>query len=560
MVTAALRQPILRHWQPRLAGKLLIVGLWAFVFSSVFQLFWSVPAYAQVSRVPCDEAYLKTLPVPKPKLHRVVQLVNCSDQTLLGTANAAHNSESPPTAVFPRDKTWVMLPYGSPGNKNVLTIDIPAAWEGTDNKTPQEKGSGPNFWARTGCRYDETNGIALCETGGCGSFYDCSKALKGPPAGATLAEWTFYQQKMSASGTTDYQDFPDISAVNGANLTIDIQPVGSQTTNPVLPNDPQWLAQNYPLTLHGADLRSPGEGLGQCPPDFQLKRSELTGINATTPGQTIFGFVIVKNNGQPQGGDGIVACFSNCGQYEFPLTPSADCLDSEAKCHLWKAFCLNAPASAYGKSCTTDKDCLYEDPITGKKIDYGIACFDNGTTTECAGRGFIKNATCDPNVCTFQYGYLGSKAWQPPYKQWVPNVTTDKSAGIGDDTVHEVMRKAYTWPNDPQVYGGDAPVYRILFAPGGTPGTSPITPSEEGIPLCSSLPEIYGYASQFSGFSSDKCTKPCDGTVNPQCPGFNPPAPKFGLAYPNATTAHPWGCSVDPSSGVGNNGVICRWR
>jgi hypothetical protein len=37
------------------------------------------------------------------------------------------------------------------------------------------------------------------------------------------------------------------------------------------------------------------------------------------------------------------------------------------------------------------------------------------------------------------------------------------------------MRKAYTWPNDPQVYGGDAPLYRIVFAPGGT--NVPITPS-----------------------------------------------------------------------------------
>jgi hypothetical protein len=29
-----------------------------------------------------------------------------------------------------------------------------------------------------------------------------------------------------------------------------------------------------------------------------------------------------------------------------------------------------------------------------------------------------------------------------------------------------VLPKAYTWPNDPQVYGGDATAYRIIFAPG----------------------------------------------------------------------------------------------
>jgi hypothetical protein len=115
MVDATARQPILHHWRPHFAGKFLIVGLWAFVFSSVTQLFWSVPIYAQVTGAPCDEAYLKTLPVPTPSLHRVVQLVNCSDQTLLGTANAAHNSESSPTPVLPREGTWVMLPYGSPG-------------------------------------------------------------------------------------------------------------------------------------------------------------------------------------------------------------------------------------------------------------------------------------------------------------------------------------------------------------------------------------------------------------------------------------------------------------
>jgi hypothetical protein len=85
--------------------------------------------------------------------------------------------------------------------------------------------------ARTGCRYDTTNGIAQCETGGCSSFYDCSKALKGPPAGATLAEWTFDQQK-----GTDHQDFPDISAVNGVNLNMDIQPVGGSTTASCAPN------------------------------------------------------------------------------------------------------------------------------------------------------------------------------------------------------------------------------------------------------------------------------------------------------------------------------------
>jgi hypothetical protein len=147
------------------------------------------------------------------------------------------------------------------------------------------------------------------------------------------------------------------------------------------------------------------------------------------------------------------------------------------------------------------------------------------------------------------------------------DVTSDESACIGDDTVHEVMRKAYTWPNDPQVYGGDAPFYRIIFAPGGT--DVPITPSvgqipggsrESGIPLCSTLPDIYNYVSQYSGPGSTKCDKPCDVPVNSQCPGFKPPAATFGIAYPGATTAHPWACNFDPKGGGGNNGVICRWN
>jgi hypothetical protein len=69
----------------------------------------------------------------------------------------------------------------------------------------------------------------------------------------------------------------------------------------------------------------------------------------------------------PAVGDGTVACFSNCGRYEFPKVPAAGCSDSDANCHLWKAFCLNAPASAYGKSCTTDRDCYYNG------TNYGIA-------------------------------------------------------------------------------------------------------------------------------------------------------------------------------------------
>jgi hypothetical protein len=418
---------------------------------------------------------------------------------------------------------------------------------------------------RTGCRYDVAIGIAQCETGGCSGFYDCSKALLGPPAGATLAEWTFYQPT-TVGGNTYYLDHPDISAVNGVNLNLDIQPVGGSPSNPTSPSDPQWLAENYPLTEHGADLRTSGDALGQCPAAFQLKRSDLTGVT-TTPGQALYAFVIADGAGTPQDptGDSITGCFSNCGRYEFPKTPAADCSDTKAdsSCFLHQTFCLYLPADAniYGKACQTDADCAY------KGVNYGIACWDNGNGKPvCSGRGFIKNASCDPNVCTFQYGFQGSKAWQPPYAQCT-SVVAGSDTCIGDDTVHEVMRKAYTWPNDPQVYGGDAPLYRIVFAPGGT--GIPITPSvgqadrqstDSGIPLCSALPINYGYEAQYSGSGSTMCNKPCDVPANSLCPGFKPPAASFAVAYPGATAASPWACNFNPKGGGGNNGVICRWQ
>jgi hypothetical protein len=236
------------------------------------------------------------------------------------------------------------VPAGAPANSNVLTIDIPQGWENTSPKGS----TGPNFWVRTGCHYDVGAGIAQCETGGCSGIYDCSKALLGPPAGATLAEWTFYQPT-TINGTTYYLDYPDISAVNGVNLNLDIEPVGGSAANPINANDPQWLAQNYPLTENGADLRTPGQALGQCPDAFQLKRSDLTGVTTppTPPGQALYAFVIADANGTPQdpAGDSILGCFSNCGRYEFPSTPDADCSDTnpDSTCFLHKASVSTCP-------------------------------------------------------------------------------------------------------------------------------------------------------------------------------------------------------------------------
>ena len=78
--------------------------------------------------------------------------MNCSDQVLLGAANASRAANQPPWPVFPQEGTWVMQPFNknNPTDySNVLTIDIPPQWYGQ-----HEGGNTGNFWARTGCRYD----------------------------------------------------------------------------------------------------------------------------------------------------------------------------------------------------------------------------------------------------------------------------------------------------------------------------------------------------------------------------------------------------------------------
>jgi hypothetical protein len=352
--------------------------------------------------------------------------------------------------------------------------------------------------------------------------------------------------------------------VDGANLNLDIQPVGSTPHDPFdtppdwsLPKNPpkghdiQWLAEQYPLTVHGQDLRNDAAcnvatGLkGCCPPAFRLKRSTLTTGNP-------FGFVIVDKPGHPVGGDSTVACFSNCAKYEFPSAPKIGCDESDPNCFNWEAFCLGDP-SKYGQACTKDSDC-----------EVGASCYNNPGSAKnltCEGRAFIKAASCPGNVCTYPYDYIDTvtdpptkfTSTQPPFGN-CSDVTSDPSLCIGDDTVHRVMPKAYTWPNDPQVYGGDAPVYRVIFAPGGTT-LKPARIASTAIPACSSLPAIYGYATQYGGPTSG--TKPCDNTVNLNGAIFavanaNPHGSK------DPTGLNDWACDPDPT-GSNNQGVVCRW-
>ncbi len=490
----------------------------------------------------CLAALPSAVPTPIAPSHRVVQLVNCSDQTLLGTANAAFQNQKPPTAVLPREGTWVLLKAGSPSNQNVLTIDIPPEWEDTKCApgAPVCTAGGPRLWARTGCRYDIASDRAQCETGGCSGVYDCSKAHLGAGVGTTVSEWTFYEPVQNGAGTIKYfKDSPDVSSVDGTNLNLDIEPVGGSPHDPFDAgggHDIQWLAEQYPLTVHGDDLRASN----RCIDNFRLMRSDLTSGNP-------YGFVIEDNDGKPLGGDATIACFSNCAKYAFPSPPAAGCDDSDhnSACYLWKVFCLGDP-SQYGKKCTTDSDCTV-----------AAGCWDVHDPTSkvnltCQGRAFIKNATCPSDVCTYPYGYVdptnGQKFYstQPPFGQ-CSDANPSASACIGDDTMHEVMRKSYTWPNDPQTYGDDALLYRVIFSPGGNP--VPITPAGP-IPVCSALPTIYGYATQYGGPGSGD--KPCDISVNQN-------GAVFAVAHPNADVQHPWGCDLPPT-GAGDEGVVCRWK
>jgi hypothetical protein len=451
-----------------------------------------------------------TLPVPTPLPGRyVVQLVNESDVTLLAAADAAHVAGQPPRAVLPREGTWI-LPA-----KGVLTIDIPLEWEST---IPQ--GSlGPVFWARTGCRYSEEHDLAQCETGDCGGVYDCSKKGLTPPGPKSLSEWTFRDANGNAA--------PDISVVDGVNLTMDVVPLGQFSPAAVPPVNPAfWLGPaNLPLSKCGQDLR------GSCPPEFQLRRNQLT-------------FFV---DGSP-GGDDVVGCFSNCGQYKFQGTltgacpqgfrcagePLLTCNDDpkvDPVCYFWKTFCAVVPPGdpdhIYGRACNMDADC----PQNG-------ACWDNGLPQKsCQPRAFNENPDCPPDVCTNQYSE--DKTFQPPFGlcSEVTAPVGDPSGCIGEDTFHEVLPRGLTWPNDPETYYSDAKIFRIVFAPGGT--SVPITDSQK-IGPCSALPPQYDFA---------KAKVDCASAINAGAP--------FAGARPPSTAPGLWDCNI--GDGVATTGVLCAW-
>jgi hypothetical protein len=604
---AAPRKAIRYRSLTQLIGMALVVIL-AVGFSSALQLFWSVDAHAadlcptnpnvkDLCASPTDKCLQAALKVNLTPLdptinHRVLELVNCSTKaTLLGASNAAQNKGSAPTSVLPREGTWEMAPFdpGDTQHLNVLVIDVPPAWENTKcGHTQREREEcekngvvGPRVWGRTGCRYDVNFDWAQCETGGCSGRYDCSAAKQNSSTGTTVSEWTLYEPVKSGSGDISYfKDSPDISAVDGVSINMDIRPVGGCPRNPfdyvdlTRIYDAGWINQNCPLVVYGEDLRGlDSAGNPRCTPaNFQFKRSDLTG--KATPD---YRFVEVDKNGNPIGGDSTIGCFSNCGRYAWPTAPAINCPDlpqsplptdnkltvaqRSTRCYRWKVLCAGDPANytpTYQTVCGTgDNPDNYDDSLCPA---LGSCWYNPGsvdTNGRCNARAFIKNPDpkyadnggCDPAVCTFPYLFKNPITYpitkrpdystQPPFGHCSDLPGAD--ACIGDDTMHQVMRKAYTWPNDPQVYGGNADAYQIVLAPGDTKAS--ITASGP-VPFCDDAVfqgAPYQYASQHT-----LCKNSIDyGAI-------------FNVAKPVSGT-NLWSCDIDPT-GSGNEGVLCRWR
>lgn len=396
-----------------------------------------------------------------------VELVNGTSEGLLAGADG-------PTPVLPAEGRW----HFGPGE--TLTIHIPNAWKHTQGNAHV---NGPRFWVRTGCAYDVATDKAQCETGDCGGHYDCSRAGLAGVAPASLAEFCF-----ECGGGLDYYD---VSLVDGYNLSVDIEPLPPHpATQPGDPGSPFWCrggqAGGSPLCRAGADLRA------ACPGAFALRRSQLAQYVPGTP-------------------DAVIACFSNCGRYEYPTAPAADCGGAggvaDPKCPAWRKYCCQS--AKYGHPCGTDADC-----------DFGGACW-NGV---CSCRAYYRDMSCPPSVCTNPGG-----AAQPPPQQ------CEAPECIGDDTVHKICPRAYTWPNDPQTYSCRSKGYRITFGPGwGSAAKFPLTPAGP-IPRCSDLPAAYFDEAKASALCGSKGTYGCAKTI------------RSGLS---------WDCDVDDS---GCGGVLCRW-
>lgn len=512
------RPGILRQSQARLAHK----SIWI-ILTMLLGILLPANLAAQPRR--------RSVPPPTPLPgQNVVQVVNESNVTVLLAAFG-------PTVVEPREGTWVLLPSGA------LTLDIPKEWQNTTASGSR----GPRIWVRTGCRYDTAADRAQCETGDCGGKYDCGKAGLAGVAPVTISEFCF--DCFPSTAPAQILNYWDVSAVDGVSITMNIKPLKTaqfpfSERNPYSPPDAFWC-QSYPdyETYHpnsiaGEDLRA----ADRCPANFRLTRSTL-------------GTFIQGGTGNP---NDVVACFSNCGKYEYPTAPAANCTDaSDPRCSAWRQYCCQATDYG-GEACTPGTStCAFGDHkcvpngndatkghCPGKscrqdsECSFGGACW-NGT---CACRGFVLKQPCSPDVCT----NVELPASEPSFglcSQTMDSNGLPNNLCIGDDTVHMVYRRAYTWPNDPQTYDCNNRIFQIALSPGGT--SVPITNAGD-IPACRSLPAIYQYdqAAALCSGVKDKVFggARCEDSSDPRCVSSNP-------------AKLPWECNV-----IGNtNAVLCRW-
>lgn len=352
-----------------------------------------------------------------------------------------------------------------------LTIDIPPDWLSTAGKPV----IGPRFWARTGCQVDAALDKAQCETGDCGGKLDCSQARLAGQTPVSLVEFCFY----CGDGLTYW----DVSLVDGYNISIDVTPEQPfNATRPGDPDNPFWCKTN--LCKSGADLRE------ICPADFTLMNTQLPGY---------LGGPAIK-----------AACFTNCGKYAYPLAPAQDCDPAtDSRCAAWRKYCCNS--NNYGRACNSDNDCTD-----------GAACWQG----KCQCRSFNVTDNCPNDICT------NPNAMPSPGRCSAANGTGQmNSSCIGDDTVHQICPRAYSWPNDPQTYSCDAKTYTITFCPGGT--RVPLSPVSN-FPLCSSLPTEFNWSQAQVDCALGKGTYSC--------------------ARRRPT---PWACNVDNVPCL--DGVTCKW-
>ena len=89
-----------------------------------------------------------------------------------------------------------------------LTISVPNHWNG-------------RFWGRTGCDFNRS-GRGRCQTGDCGGRFQCTGFGAIP---ATLAEYDL--------DTWNNLDFYDVSMVDGSNLPMYINTLGTHSRDPI---------------------------------------------------------------------------------------------------------------------------------------------------------------------------------------------------------------------------------------------------------------------------------------------------------------------------------------